>query len=48
VVQLGSSPVLSVKGVSIRPGATQFTLISPLKYLANDFVNEIIPAFVVE
>ena len=47
-VQLGSSPVLSVKGVSISPGATQLTLISPLKYLANDFVKDIMPAFVVE
>ena len=40
--------MLSVRGVSINPGAIQLTLISPLKYLANDFVNEIIPAFVVE
>ncbi len=49
VVQLGSSPVLALSGVSISPGATAFTRTSgSLSFLAKDLVSEIIPAFVAE
>ena len=48
VIQLGSLPKLSVSGVSTRPGATALTLTLSPKLLANDFVKDIIPAFVAE
>ena len=42
VVQLGSSPVLVLSGVSIRPGATALILTrGSLSFRANDFVEEI-------